>query len=119
LRGYEKWVEKKIDIEAIRQWLIALPPEYSGQYYFDAKDFPKELPLAITNLDPYHMNLSEFKNGQRQVEFEWGRALGHWGIRIGLEGMETPKEEECIKFSESEWEYRRPIQPGVYIFDRG
>ncbi len=119
LRGYEKWVEKEVDIPTIQQWLASLPEEYSGQYYFEATGFPEPLPEAITKLDPYHMEFSEFKDGIRSVEFEWGCALDHWGIIIGLPGMETPKEEECIKLHESEWEYRRPIQSGVYIFDRG
>lgn len=119
LRGYEKWVEKNVDIPAIQKWLISLPSEYSGQDYFEASDFPEELPDVITKLDPYHMYLSKFKDGQRSVEFEWGSALGHFGIVIGLQGMETPEEEELIKHSDSEWEYKRPIQSGVYIFDRG
>ena len=96
-----------------------LPPEYSGQYDFEASDFPGELPDVVKKLNPYHMQLSEFKNEQRQIELEWGCALGHFGIVIGLPGMDTPKEEELIKHSESEWEYRRSIQSGVYIFDRG
>ena len=65
------------------------------------------------------MSFSTFENGKRSVEFEWGCALEHWGIIIGLPEMETPQEEDCIDLSESEREYRRPIQPGVYIFDRG
>jgi hypothetical protein len=119
LRGYEKWVEKNVDISVIQEWLISLPPEYSGQSYFEASEFPKELPDAITKLEPNHMVLSDCKDGQRQILFEWGCGLGHFGIVIGLPGMETPKEEELIKHSESDWEYRRPIQSGVYIFDRG
>ncbi|MBC8379632.1 MAG: hypothetical protein H8E62_10700 [Planctomycetes bacterium] len=119
LRGYEKWIEKEVDIEGIRQWLISLPSEYSGKSYYNITDYPKELPEVITKLEPQYMILSEFKDEERCVEFEWGGAFGHWGIRIGLPGMYTPKEEECIKIHESEWEYRRPIEPGVYIFDRG
>lgn len=120
LRGYEKWVEKNVDTSAIQEWLISLPPKYSGQYYFEATDFPEELPDAITKFNPYHMSLSEFKDGQRQIEFEWGGAgaFGHFGIVIGLPGMETPKEGEVIKRSESEWEFRRPVQSGIYIFYR-
>jgi hypothetical protein len=118
LRGYEKWVQKEVNIPAIQEWLASLPSEHSGKYYFEAKDFPGKLPEVITKLNLYHIYFSEFKDGQRQVEFEWGSAFGHWGIRIGLPGMDCP-EEGCIKLSESEWEYRRPIQSGVYIFDRG
>jgi hypothetical protein len=119
LRGYEKWVQKEVDITAIQEWLVGLDTGYSEKYYFDAEEFPEELPVFITKLEPQHMDFSKFDKDTRCVEFEWGSALGHWGIRIGLAAMETPKGEECIKIEESEWEYRRPIQPGVYIFDRG
>lgn len=119
LRGYEKWVQKEVDIASIQEWLISLDTAYSGKFYFEAEDFPEELPTVVTNLKPYHISFSDFDGEQRSVKFEWGSAMGHWGIIIGLPGMETPKEEDLIKHSESEWEYRRPIQSGVYIFDRG
>lgn len=119
LRGYEKWVAKEVNIPEIRQWLLSLPDEYSGQSYFQAKDFPSQLPEAITSFEPYHIYLSEFKNGQRSVKFEWGCAFGHFGIVIGTPEMDTPKEETLIKHSDSDYEFRRPIEPGVYIFERG
>lgn len=119
LRGYEKWVENNVDIPAIQQWLVALPPEYSEERYFEAEDFSEPLPEAIQKLEPYHMEFGEFQEARRFVRFEWGSALGHWGIQIGLPDMETPEGEECIKHSNYDYEYRRPIQPGVYIFDRG
>lgn len=119
LRGYEKWVGENVDITAIQEWLVSLPPEYSGQSFFEAITFPEELPETITKLDPYHMNFSEFKDGKRSVTFEWGSGLGHFGIVIGLPGMETPEGEELIKHTDYDYEFRRPIQSGVYIFDRG
>ncbi len=118
LRGYEKWVQKEVDIAAIQGWLVGLDPVYSEQGYFEAEDFPEELPVFITRLKPHHMNFSKFEKDQRCVEFEWGCALGHAGIRIGLPGMETPKGEEYITLPEDNREYRRPIQSGVYIFEK-
>ena len=119
LRGYEKWVQKEIDIAAIQEWLVSLDPVYSGEHYFEAEDFPEDLPEAIKKLNPYHMYFSEFEGQERSVEFEWGCALSHFGIRIGLEGMETPGEERKLIDESQEYEYTRPIQSGVYIFDRG
>ncbi len=117
LKGYEKWVQKEVDIASIQKWLKSLPPYYSETYYFEAKDFPEELPEAITKLKPYHMYFGKFEKENRSVEFEWGSALGHWGIKIGLPGMETPNE-EYVKLKDSSPEFRRPIQSGVYIFER-
>lgn len=119
LSGYEIWVNENVDIPAIQEWLAALPADYSGQSFFEAADFPEALPQAITQLDPYHMNFSAFQDGQRSVMFEWGCALGHFGIVIGLPEMETPEDEELIKHTDYDFEYRRPIQSGVYIFNRG
>ncbi|MCF7955447.1 MAG: hypothetical protein K9M75_06565 [Phycisphaerae bacterium] len=114
--GYEKWVAKEVDISAIREWLVHLPDEYSGQGYNNIEQYPGKLPEAITSFKPQFMQFSNFNNG-RYVEFEWGGGLVSWGIRIGMEDMETPKE-GFIMLNEVEFEYRRPIQPGVYIFDR-
>ena len=118
IQGYENWVQKEVDIASIQKWLVSLDVVYSEKYYFEAKDFPEELPIAITKLEPYHMEFTKFDADNRSVEFEWGCAFGHFGIRIGLPGMETPRE-GSIKISKNKWEYRRPIQSGVYIFNRG
>jgi hypothetical protein len=118
LQGYEKWVQKEVDIASIQKWLLSLDKVYSDKRYFEAKDFPEELPKAVTKLKPYHMYFGKFDSKNRNVEFEWGSALGHWGIKIGLPSMEMPKE-NYIKLDGNDVEFRRPIQPGVYIFERG
>lgn len=41
------------------------------------------------------------------------------GIVIGLPGMETHEGEALIKYTDCDFEYRRRIQSGVYIFNRG
>jgi hypothetical protein len=117
LQGYEKWVQKEVDIASIQKWLMSVDAVYSDRQFFE--DFPQGLPATITRLKPHHMYFGKFDAENRSVEFEWENALGCWGIRIGLPHMETPKK-EYIKESESTWEwgYRHPIQPGVYIFER-
>ncbi len=47
-----------------------------------------------------------------------GGAFGHWGLRIGPADMETPQEGHIV-IDEATYEYQRPIEPGVYIFNRG
>ena len=117
LQGYDKWVQKEVDIPTIQKWLASLDMTYSGRRYFK-NPLPQNLPEAITKLKPQYMYFSEFDAGKRSVEFEWGGPLGHWGIKIGLPGMETP-EDGHIEITEGLWEFRHPIQSGVYIFDRG
>jgi hypothetical protein len=118
LRGYEKWVQKEVDVAAIRKWLTSLDSDFSEKRYFEIEDFPEDFPEAIKKLEVQYMYFSKFDGEQRSVEFEWGGAMGHWGIYIGPPGMETP-EEGHVELSESTWEYQRPVQPGVYVFDRG
>jgi hypothetical protein len=118
LRGYEKYVKKTADIPAIQEWLISLPPEYSGQRFFEASDFPEKLPTSVKILNPYHMYFSEFEAEKRSVEFEWGCALQHFGIVIGQPGMEAPQGEEYVEIDDYTSDIRRPIQSGVYIFSR-
>lgn len=118
LRGYEKWVQKEVDIAAIQKWLMSLDSVYSESTYFEAEDYPEELPAAIKKLEPQYIFLGEFDGEQRSVELGWGGGFGDWGIRIGLPGMETP-EEGFIDLDGPIYEFRRPVQPGVYVFSRG
>ncbi|MBW8017624.1 MAG: hypothetical protein FVQ82_15710 [Planctomycetes bacterium] len=117
LRGYEKWVEKEFDVPAIRQWLTSLPVEYSEKTYHNIEDYPENLPKSITKLKPQYIYLGDFNEG-RYVEFQWGGGFSHWGIRIGMEDMETPNIIGFVKITEDAQELRRPIEPGVYVFIR-
>ncbi|MEN6308989.1 MAG: hypothetical protein ABFD91_14670 [Anaerohalosphaeraceae bacterium] len=118
LLGNEQWVHKNVDVAAIRQWVMSLDPAFSGQYYHKINTFPEELPEEIKKLNPQYLYFSDFENEGRIIEFEWGGAFGHWGLRIGPADMETPQEGHIV-IDEGTYEYQRPIEPGVYLFDRG
>jgi hypothetical protein len=118
LRGNEQWVHKNVDVAAIRQWVMSLDPDFSGQRYYEIKKFPEHLPEVISKLDPQYLYFSDFEKEGRVIEFEWGNAFGHWGLRIGPADMETPQEGHIV-IDEGTYEYQRPIEPGVYIFNRG
>jgi len=118
LRGNEQWVHKNVDVAAIRQWVMSLDPDFSGQRYYEIDTFPERLPEVISKLDPQYLYFSDFEKEGRVIEFEWGNPFGHWGLRIGLADMQTPQEGHIV-IDEGTYEYQRPIEPGVYIFSRG
>jgi hypothetical protein len=118
LRGNEQWVHKNVDVAAIRQWVMSLDPDFSGQRYYKIDTFTEKLPEVISKLDPKYLYFSDFEKKSRVIEFEWGGAFCHWGLRIGSADMETPQEGHIV-IDEGTYEYQRPIEPGVYIFSRG
>ena len=85
---------------------------------FGPEGYPEELPAAIKKLEQHYIFFGEFDGEQRSVEFMWGGGFGNWGIHIGLPDMETP-EEGFAELDGNIREFRRPVQPGVYVFDRG
>ncbi|MEN6308990.1 MAG: hypothetical protein ABFD91_14675 [Anaerohalosphaeraceae bacterium] len=118
LQGYEKWVQKEVDIPAIENWLKSLDSTTSSRMYSSNEaDFSKDLPEFITRFNPPYVRFSDFEKEGRAIEFEWGGAFGHWGLRIGPADMEMP-EEGIIEINQSKYETRHIIQPGVYIFTR-
>ena len=118
LKGYEKWVSKNVDINAIQTWLLSGEADkYIGEQY--SPNYPDDFPDFMTNFNPniiiFHGEESEKGKG---IEFQTGLGLAYWGIVVGSPATKT-KQEGVIKHSESDYEYKRSIQPGVYIFDRG
>lgn len=123
-RGYEQWILKEVDIDAIQQWLAAEGHKYKGHNSIDREndtrgDFPEELPGFFTEFKPkYTLFYDSTSQGGPCVEFEWGGPLAHWGFIIGLPAMPMP-EKGFINLTPTLFEYRHPIKPGVYIFERG
>ena len=117
LRGFEQWVLREVDTDAIQQWLAGEGRNYAGRQYNG--DFPEELPDFLVRFKPKLVRFSNpASEGGLHIEFGCGGGLSYWGLIVGLPDMPTPKEGD-IDLSESETEFRRPIKPGVYIFDRG
>ena len=117
LKGYEKWVTKNMNTDAIKQWLAKEGDHYKGQQYID--EFPKEFPVFLTKFKPHYIYFDTSKfDGTIYIEFEWGGGMAHWGVRIGPPNMKIPQEEESM-IRKSTVEFRRIIAPGVYIFERG
>jgi hypothetical protein len=117
LNGYEKWVQKNVEIDKIQEWLASGEADkYIPSYYLD--NFPKDLPDFMENFERQHIlfNDKETERG-KSIEFMWGSALGHWGIVIGMPTINNIQENK-VTIHSAEKECRLQIQPGVFIFDR-
>ncbi len=79
-----------------------------------------DLPDFITNFEPKYISFyAEKSTREKNIKFEWGGGLGHWGIVIGSPTTKTKQEGRIEEPGSSYVEYRRPIMQGVYIFDGG
>ncbi len=118
-RGYEQWILKEVDVDAIQEWLAAEGHKYAGRGYYTPENFLENWPGFLTEFKPAYISFpdSAWQAGPR-VEFEWGGPLAHWGFVIGLPAMPMP-EKGVINLTPTLFEFRRPIKPGVYIFERG
>ena len=124
LKGFEKWVIKQVDVDSIQLWLQSADEKHweSGHCYGMSpivKAIPEEFPNFLKDFNPQYLRFEQSKlDGKKIIRFEWGGPLGHWGIVIGDPNMKMP-EPGVEKISDSYWEYRRIIGPGVYIYDGG
>ena len=119
--GFRERIRSEADIEDIRNWLRTLSKEdctgktidlFSDSdsfksYWPDSIKWPKSLKV----FNPRYVNLDLDENANPKVRLEWGSALGHWGVEIGMEDMEIPPSD----FSRY-GEYRLPLQPGAYVW---
>lgn len=105
LDGFERWVLREVDTDAIQQWLPAEGRKYSF-VKCNSTVFPKDLPDFLVRSNP---TMIWFPNPAEEdglcVILGWGGTLRGWYVVVGLPDMPMPKETG----------YRRPIKPGVYI----
>ena len=81
-------------------------------------NFPEEVPDFLVSFNPVHIWFrGSAPEGGPRIVFGWGGPLAHWGLVVGLPDMPMPEENPIHDGSETE--FRRPIKPGVYVFDRG
>jgi uncharacterized membrane protein len=119
LRGFKEWVTKNVDVDAVQAWILS---EEADKYlknkpsaYFK-DDFPGDLPDFITNFGPEYIAFYEDNSeNERCVKLTWLHGISEYkGIVIGSPAMKT-KQEELIKHSNYDFEYRRSIKSGVYV----
>ncbi len=118
LNGYEKWVMKNVEIDKIQDWLVSGDADkYIPNYYMDNP--PNDLPDSMKNFKRQYIKFNEQKSRRgKSIVLEWGGPPAHWGIVVGLPTSEI-QQDEVIKESESYYEYRRSIKPGIYIYYGG
>ncbi len=120
LRGYEKWVANNVEIDKIQNWLISGEADKYMNNTYNRSDFPEELPEYVTNFNPLLIIFQDDSDSGRgkYIKFDCGTGLSYTGIVIGLPTMKT-QSDGVIKESESYYEYRLSIKPGIYIYDAG
>ena len=122
LRGFEKWVAKNVDVDAVQTWIMS--PD-ADQYLRNKSStyinyaLPKDLPDFVSNFGPEYIAFRADESDKgRHVEIGWSTLGGSWGIIVGSPTMKT-KQEGMIRHSKYHNEFRRPIKSGVYIFNEG
>ncbi len=119
LKGFEQWVLQEAEIDAIQTWLANDGAKHAGQHYSSEDGFGMDMPECLVNLNPkfiYIVNTAS-QNGP-SVEIIWSFFREYYGLTVGSPEMETP-EKGHIKLNRSDYEFRRPVKPGAYIFIRG
>ena len=119
LKGFEQWVQRETDIDAIQTWLASEGAKYAGQHYSAREGFHENLPECLVDLNPVSISFSSSvsQNGP-SVEINWSFFMDDYGLIIGSPEMETP-EKGRIKLYRFYYEFRRPVKPGAYVFIRG
>jgi hypothetical protein len=116
LRGFKEWVTKNIDVDAAQIWILSSEADkyFGHRYYRD--NFLSELPDFIKNVKPEWIDVYESEKG-RCIEFTWPSGFSEYkGIVVGSPTMKT-KQEELIKHSNYDFEYRHSIKPGIYVVE--
>jgi len=120
LKGFEQWVGREADLDTIQEWLATDGPQLAGRSFFLRTDNPETLPPCLTSLRPWQVSFRQTgPEGEITVELCWPSGFSdEYGLVVGPPAMDTPKT-GMIKVRENYFEFRRPIQGGVYIFSRG
>jgi len=114
LRGFKEWATRNVDIDAVQVWILSKEAdEYIGHRY-EQGNVPSDLPDFIKNVNPFWIDCYESENG-RFIELLWPHAFSEYkGIAVGSPAIKT-EQEELIKHSNYNFQYRHSIKPGVYV----
>ena len=127
LQGFEKWVAENIGTAEIQSWMADADKDFWGdrpdnldsKFYGLETELPDDLPPCFPSAKLQYLSFERSElDGSKIVRLEWGGALGHWGVVIGDSNIKMPGP-GVEKVSDSYWEYRRILKPGVYIYDGG
>lgn len=119
LKGFEKWVLKEADIDAIQTWLTSKGAKHAEQHYSAEDGFGEDLPECLINLNPKFISISNSTSlNEPSVEITWSFFRDYYGLIIGSPEMETP-DKGRIKLHRAYYEFRRPVKRGAYVFIRG
>jgi len=120
LKGFEQWILKEADIDAIQTWLASEGAKHAGKQYNTQNGLIEKLPTCLVNLNPKIISFKNYasRNGPC-VEIMWYFFMDDYGLIIGPPEMETPKKGRIKLMDRSAYEFRRPVKPGAYVFIRG
>lgn len=118
LKGFEQWALQKTEINTIQKWLADEGANHAGRHYASEDGFPEELPECLVGLRPRRISFSTTTQNEIKVEIVWHYVTDDYGLIVGSASMETP-EESRLKLTRSNYEFRRPVKPGAYVFIRG
>lgn len=114
LKGFKEWVTTNVDIDSVQTWILSQEAEKYLGHRYERDNFPSDLPDFIKIVDPFWIYVYESEKG-RCIELSWPHAISEYkGIVVGTLAMKT-KQEELIKHSNYDFEYRHSIKPGVYV----
>jgi hypothetical protein len=114
LRGFQGWALRNVDFDTIRQWLVTDGAKYAGQDF--QWKFPSEFPKCLIESKPDAIVVRTEPSGDLTVCLCWGRCLwSQYGVVVGPANMKTP-EVGKVRISPRTDEFRRPVQPGAYVF---
>jgi hypothetical protein len=114
VRGFTRHAQRRVDAEAIRNWLAALDPNdpvcENGTMYGQLAE--SDRPPCIAELAPVIVFLEPDDAGRPMVRLLWGSGMiGSWGVAVGREDMPTPAVDRSAR-----GERYYPLGPGTYVW---
>jgi len=114
VRGFRRYAERRVDVEAIRDWLDAYDADpRDGEYdSVDRRLAKSEQPACVAKLAPKFVTVLSERGESLKVRLLWGGGfIGHWGVVVGSRDMPMPPSDPR-RFDEQ----RYPLSPGAYIW---